>query len=138
MDIAIETRNLTKFYGNVKAISNLNLKIPKGSFHGLVGPNGAGKTTVMKMLCGIIKPTYGSARIMGFDVEKQPEEVKKRIGYVPEDPLLYKSLTVGEFLGFLASSLNLLVVASSSLVVLFIAYMCLRFAEERFACEFEL
>lgn len=100
MDLAIETNNLTKCYGKVRVLDRLNLRVPKGRIHGLVGPNGAGKTSTLKILCGISKPTSGSARIMGFDVETQPYEAKKLIGFIPENPALYKSLTVGEILEF--------------------------------------
>ena len=100
MKLALETYNLTKYYGKVKILDNLNLAIPIGRFHGLIGPNGAGKTTTLKILCGISKQTSGSARIRGFDIHKHSNEVKKIIGYIPENPTLYKSLTVAELLQF--------------------------------------
>ena len=80
MDIAIETRNLTKFYGNVKAISNLNLKIPKGSFHGLVGPNGAGKTCLLNCISGFYKPHTGEIIYKEKNLLKIPAHIISKLG----------------------------------------------------------
>lgn len=97
----METKRLTKTYGPTVAVHELNLGIPKGSLHSLVGPNGAGKSTTLKLLCGLLKPTYGTAFVLGHDVEAEPERVKSQVGYVPENPSLYRALTVGEYLGFI-------------------------------------
>lgn len=103
LDLAIETNNLSKNYGNVEVLSNINLKIPKGKLHALIGSNGAGKTTTLKILSGIIKPSKGSVRIMGFDIEAQPNKVKEQLGYIPETPTLYNSLSVKEFQYFVGA-----------------------------------
>ncbi len=103
LDLAIETNNLSKYYGNTEVLSNINLKIPKGRLHALIGSNGAGKTTTLKILSGILKPSKGSVRILGFDIEAQPNKVKEQLGYIPETPTLYSSLSVKEFLDFVGA-----------------------------------
>lgn len=101
MVLAVETKNICKLYGNVLVVDNLNLRVEKGGIHALVGSNGAGKTTTLQILSGIIRPTSGSARIIGHDIEMQPLMAKRLIGYVPENPSLYQSLIVEEFLEFI-------------------------------------
>jgi ABC-2 type transport system ATP-binding protein len=81
-------------------IDQVSFSIPQGEIFGLLGPNGAGKTTLIRMLCGIITPTSGTARVLGFDVAREPEEVKKRIGYMSQKFSLYNDLTVSENLRF--------------------------------------
>ena len=93
---AIETHNLTKVYGNFTAVNSLNLEIPDKSIFGMLGPNGAGKTTTIKMLTCLIQPTSGEAYVGGFDVSKNPDEVRKLLGMVPQQVSLYKDLTVME------------------------------------------
>jgi ABC-2 type transport system ATP-binding protein len=83
MDI-LETQNLTRVYGELKAVDALNLCVEEGETFGLLGPNGAGKTTTIKMLTTLLPPTSGTAKIDGFDVHRQPAEVRRRIGYVPQ------------------------------------------------------
>lgn len=100
MILAIETNKLCKSYGNYLVIKNLNLRVEKGDIHALIGSNGAGKTTTLLMLSGIIKPTSGSAIVVGRDMVRQSIEAKREIGYVPENPSLYESLTVSEFFEF--------------------------------------
>lgn len=100
--IAVKSFNLSKQYGRLLALSQLNLEVPYGSIHGLVGPNGAGKSTALKIFCGITQPTRGVASISGFDIEDDPRKAKANIGYLPEDPYGYDALTVKEFLGFIA------------------------------------
>lgn len=94
----IETSDLTKRFGEHTAVDCLNFQVEQGTIHSLLGPNGAGKTTVLNMLSGVIKPTSGSARILGYDVVKEPEQAKTLIGYLPEEPEVYEILTVREFL----------------------------------------
>ncbi len=89
---------LSKEFGTVKAVDEICLEVAPGEILGFLGPNGAGKTTTVKMLVGILKPTRGSAEVAGFDVGKQPVEVKKRVGYVPESGALFESLTAREYL----------------------------------------
>jgi ABC-2 type transport system ATP-binding protein len=99
---AVKVHNLSKRYGRVLALSNLNLEVPYGCIHGLVGPNGAGKSTALKILCGISTPTEGVSTIAGFDVEDEPEKAKANLGYIPEESYGYDALTVREFLSFVA------------------------------------
>jgi len=98
----IKTINLTKRFGHLNAVDNLNLDIPPGEIFGFLGPNGAGKTTTIKILTGLLKPTSGQALVGGYDIQKEPEKAKKIIGLVPDQPFLYQKLTGGEFLNFVA------------------------------------
>ena len=93
MEYSIETSDLTKTYGNIKAVDKLNLKIRKGEIFGLLGPNGAGKTTAISMLCTILKPTSGTALVNGHDIVKVPEKVRKSIGIVFQQPSVDDLLT---------------------------------------------
>lgn len=97
MKNAIETENLTKIYNNnFKAVNSLNLEVPNKTIFGMLGPNGAGKTTTIKMLTCLIQPTSGQATVGGFDVQKNPDDVRKLLGMVPQQVSLYKDLTVME------------------------------------------
>ncbi|MCP4539624.1 MAG: ABC transporter ATP-binding protein [Chloroflexi bacterium] len=98
----IETHNLTKQFKKNTAVDGLDLGIRKGEIFGLLGPDGAGKTTTIRMLCAIMDPTEGNAHVAGFDTVKQPEEIKKRIGYMAQQFSLYGDLTVMENLVFFA------------------------------------
>lgn len=98
----IQTNMLTKRFGSLTAVDDLNLTVEAGELFAFLGPNGAGKTTTIKMLTGIILPTSGSASIAGFDIVKSALEVKKIIGYLPDEPFLYNKLTGREFLNFIA------------------------------------
>ena len=97
---AILTNSLSKKFGNVEAVRNLNLKIPYGVTYGLLGPNGAGKTTTVRMLNSIITPTSGSAKVVGYDITTESQDVKVNSGFLPETPGLYQKLTAKEFLEF--------------------------------------
>lgn len=96
----IQVEEVTKRYGDRAAVSNLSFEVKKGEILGFLGPNGAGKTTMMRVLSCYLSPTLGTARVAGFDVIRQPREVKKRIGYLPESPPLYREMTVDRFLDF--------------------------------------
>jgi ABC-2 type transport system ATP-binding protein len=96
----IELLNLTKRFGDLVAVDNVTLTIPRGEFFAVLGPNAAGKTTTIKMLTGLIKPTSGSARVAGFDVQTQPLEARRHMSYVPDFPFLYEKLTPWEFIRF--------------------------------------
>jgi ABC-2 type transport system ATP-binding protein len=98
----IEINKLNKKYGDLIAVSELDLKVESGEIFVFLGSNGAGKTTTIKMLTGLLLPTSGSAEIDGFDVVKSPIEVKKITGYLPDEPFLYNKLTGREFLQFIA------------------------------------
>ena len=96
----IQVEHLTKRYGGTTAVSDVSFQVNKGEIVGFLGPNGAGKTTTMRILSGFIPATGGTARISGFDVFEQPIEVKRRLGYLPENPPLYQELSVDSFLLF--------------------------------------
>jgi ABC-2 type transport system ATP-binding protein len=98
----IETDNLTRKFKDVVAVDNLNLQIEQGEIFGLVGPDGAGKTTTIRLLCAIMNPTSGSAKVAGFDSVEEAEEIKKRIGYMAQRFNLYGDLSVLENLNFFA------------------------------------
>lgn len=98
----IEVNNLSKSYGDYKAVSDVTFSATKGQIVGFLGPNGAGKTTTIRMLATYLPPSAGKATIAGFDVVSQADEVRKRIGYLPENPPLYPEMTVREYLKFIA------------------------------------
>lgn len=102
---AIETMGLTKKFGNFIAVNNLDLKVKKGEIYGLLGPNGAGKTTLIKMLCSILNPSNGSARVLG---EQIPDgNIVSHIGYMPQETGVYMGLTVDQNLKFYGRVFNL-------------------------------
>jgi len=101
--LAIGATGLRKEFGGVVAVDGVDLEVRPGEIFGLVGPDGAGKTTTMRMLCGILDATAGRAEVAGFDVARRPEEVKRRIGYMPQRFSLYGELTVAENIRFIAS-----------------------------------
>jgi len=96
----IKTEHLTKKFGALSAVSDLNLDIKQGEFFAFLGPNGAGKTTTIKMLTGLIKPTSGRAAVAGYDIQADPIPARKRISYVPDFPFLYDKLEPVEFMHF--------------------------------------
>jgi len=98
----IEIASVTKEFGDLVAVNNVSLEIQKGEMFALVGPDGAGKTTLIRILCGIAVPNSGTARVAGFDVTSQPEEVRKRIGYLSQKFSLYGDLTIDENIEFFA------------------------------------
>ncbi|MBQ8002301.1 MAG: ATP-binding cassette domain-containing protein [Clostridia bacterium] len=96
----IEVKNLSKSYGDKKAVRNISFCMEKGEILGLLGPNGAGKSTTMNMITGYISISEGEVKVNGVDVLENPLEAKKMIGYLPEQPPLYEEMTVSEYLGF--------------------------------------
>ena len=98
--LAIEVENLRKVYGSKAAVDGLSLTVPCGSFFGFLGPNGAGKSTTIRMLTGLIPPTSGSIKLLGMPLAGQELEIKRHIGLVPDESLLFDRLTGGEFLEF--------------------------------------
>lgn len=100
MSLAIELRNISKFYPGTTALSNVCLEVKAGSVHGFIGPNGAGKSTAMKIIAGLIPPSSGQAFVEGFDVATQHEHVCSRLGLLPENPPLYLDMTVSSYLDF--------------------------------------
>lgn len=98
----IEIRHLTRKFGSFEAVCDMSLSVPTGELFCFLGPNGAGKTTTIKMLTGLLRPTSGSARICGLDIQTNTIDVKKKIGYIPDMPFLYERLTATEFFRFTA------------------------------------
>lgn len=97
----IEIKNLTKRYGQIRAVDDISLTIKKGEILGFLGPNGAGKSTTMNILTGYISATSGSVSVGGYDIMDSPREAKRLIGYLPEQPPLYYDMTVNEYLRFI-------------------------------------
>ena len=95
---AIETTNLTKYYGKSRGIVDLNLTVNKGEFFGFIGPNGAGKSTTIRTLLGLIKSSDGSATVLGLDIEKDKEKILERIGYLPSETTFYAGMRVRDVL----------------------------------------
>ncbi len=99
-DYAIEARGLTKRFDNFVAVDHVDLAIERGEIFGFLGPNGSGKTTTIRMLCGLLLPSEGTARVLGYDVTRDPEAIKARIGYMNQRSSLYNDLSVAELLHF--------------------------------------
>lgn len=102
MEYAVTTRELTRAFGGFIAVDRLTLNIKPGEIYGFLGPNGAGKSTAIRMLCGILEPTSGTGTVLGYDLVRETEEIKKRIGYMSQKFSLYEDLTVEENLNFYA------------------------------------
>jgi ABC-2 type transport system ATP-binding protein len=98
----IKLTGLTKKYGSLTAVNNIDLTIQPGEVFGFLGPNGAGKTTTIKMMAGLLQPNAGSVEICGFDVQKEPLQAKAVTGFIPDRPYLYEKLTADEFMRFVA------------------------------------
>ena len=101
-EAVVETRALARRFGDFVAVQGLDLKINEGEVFGLLGPNGSGKTTTIRMLCGLLEPSSGGARVAGVEVTESPEQIKQRIGYMSQKFGLYEDLTVRENLEFSA------------------------------------
>lgn len=102
IEYTVVADNLEKRYGNFYAVRNNSFRIKKGEIFGLLGPNGAGKSTSFKMMCGLLKPTFGTAKIMGIDIKKNPEQARANLGYMAQKFSLYESLTLEQNLNFFA------------------------------------
>ncbi|MCI5071703.1 ABC transporter ATP-binding protein [bacterium] len=98
----IEAQHIYKVYGDITAVNDISFKVKKGEILGFLGANGAGKTTTMRIMTGSLQPSSGTALIAGYDILKEPMEVKRRIGYLPETPPVYFDFTVEAFLKFVA------------------------------------
>jgi ABC-2 type transport system ATP-binding protein len=101
-ELVVDARHLMRRFGHLVAVRDVSLEVRRGEIYGVLGANGAGKSTTIRMLCGLLDPTAGEARVVGFDVTKDPEAVKARIGYMTQRFSLYEDLTVRENLGFYA------------------------------------
>ncbi|MEE9379396.1 MAG: ABC transporter ATP-binding protein [Candidatus Lokiarchaeia archaeon] len=99
----INVKGLKKFFGEVKAVNGISFSVQQGEVFGLLGPNGAGKTTTIKLLLGLLEPNEGEMRVFGLNPERDEVEIKRRIGYVSEEPLIFKSLTPKDLFNFIAS-----------------------------------
>ncbi len=98
---AVILKSVSKAFGTIQAVKDLDLEIGGGTVYGLLGPNGSGKSTVMRMIIGLVRPDSGSIRVCGMDLGSDPIEVKRIVGYVPEDPRMYEYLTGLEYLDFI-------------------------------------
>ncbi len=101
--VACKVRNLTKFYGELKAVDNISFEINEGEIFGLIGPNGAGKTTTLRILATILSPTEGEVNIFGYNLKTENEKIREIISYLPEEAGAYKSLSGLDYLDFMAS-----------------------------------
>ena len=95
-ELVVSARDLSRNFGRVQAVKEVSLAIPRGIIYGFLGPNGSGKSTTIRMLCGLLTPSTGSATVLGLDVGKQSEKLKQQIGYMTQRFSLYEDLTVIE------------------------------------------
>ncbi|UCH32619.1 MAG: ABC transporter ATP-binding protein [Candidatus Bathyarchaeota archaeon] len=102
LSLAVDAKNLVKVFGKITALDGLDFKVKSGDIFGLIGPNGAGKTTALRIVSTLIVPTSGSVRVYGYDVVRDPEEVRKLVSYLPEEAGAYKNLSGDEYLNFMA------------------------------------
>ena len=106
-EAAVSTVGLTRDFGSFRAVDGVNLDIPRGAIFGFLGPNGSGKTTTIRMLCGLLRPSSGSGRVVGCDIAREGEAIRRRIGYMSQKFSLYDDLTVAENLTFYAGMYGL-------------------------------
>lgn len=99
---AVETEGLTKFYGPIRGLEDLDLRVERGEIFGFLGPNGAGKTTTVRLLLGFLRPTRGQARLLGLDIERFAMEIRRRVGYLPAEMGFYDGLTGQAYLDYMA------------------------------------
>ena len=102
-DMAIRARGLTKEFGHVVAVNDLDLDVPRARIYGFLGPNGSGKSTTIRMLCGLLTPTHGDISVLGYSIPKEAEALRRKVGYMTQKFSLYEDLTVTENLNFMAN-----------------------------------
>lgn len=107
MDYVVTTHELTRVFGSFTAVNKLSINIRKGEIYGFLGPNGSGKSTTIRMLCGILEPTSGAGAVLGYDLSRETEKIKRNIGYMSQKFSLYDDLTVYENLDFYAGLYNI-------------------------------
>lgn len=101
-DLAISVRGLTKEFGGRKVVDGFDMEVPKGAIYGFLGPNGSGKTTTIRMMCGLLTPEAGEGTCLGYDIRRQSQQIKERVGYMTQRFSLYEDLTIRENLDFMA------------------------------------
>src|SRR5256714_7436483 len=99
-DAVIDLRHLTRKFGELVAVNDVSFSVARGAIYGLLGPNGSGKSTIIRMLCGVLAPTSGSATVMGYDIVRDAELIKRKIGYMSQKFSLYSDLSVRENIDF--------------------------------------
>jgi ABC-2 type transport system ATP-binding protein len=106
-DLAIKVRGLSKTFGSVRAVSNVDLRVPRSIIYGFLGPNGSGKSTTIRMLCGLLFPTAGEIEVLGYSIPKQAEELRRKVGYMTQKFSLYEDLSAQQNLDFMAGIYSL-------------------------------
>ena len=135
-EVAIRTHRLTKAYGDLVAVDGMNLSIRTGEVFGLLGPNGAGKTTTILMLLGLSEPTSGRAEVLGFDPTRKPLEVKRRVGYLPDDVGFYAELSGRQNLRYTAALNGIAKPAANERIALLLDQVGLTDAADRRVDEY--
>ena len=107
MSDVIQVHDLTRNFGTITAVDRVSFRVPQSAIFGLLGPNGSGKSTIIRMLCGVLAPTGGSASVLGYDIVRDAEQIKQRIGYMSQKFSLYNDLSVEENLDFYGRILGL-------------------------------
>jgi ABC-2 type transport system ATP-binding protein len=106
-DLAIDVKGLTKIYGNKPVVDHISLRVPRGKIYGFLGPNGSGKTTTIRMICGLLTPDAGEGTCLGFDLRKDSDKIKRRVGYMTQKFSFWEDLTIRENLMFVADMFGL-------------------------------
>ena len=135
-ETVIETRALRRTFGTLVAVDDLNLVVERQQFFGFLGPNGAGKSTTIKMLTGLLRPTRGTIRILGYDLEQNSVEVKRRIGVVPEGLALFERLTGSQLLNFVGRMYGLDRVTAAQRTTELLEFMDLADAADKLVADY--
>jgi ABC-2 type transport system ATP-binding protein len=105
-ELAIDVRDLTKRFGDKTVVDHFSMQVPKGAIYGFLGPNGSGKTTTIRMICGLLTPDAGGGVVLGHDIGREAEQIKRQVGYMTQKFSLYEDLSIGENLDFVARMYN--------------------------------